>query len=207
MKKIEKKGDLLQIGITGGIGTGKSTACKVFETLGIAVYDADTRAKAVMQKDNILIQALKNAFGTKVYDEKGILNRTYLAEQIFHDKEKVKLLNAIVHPAVGRDYQHWAEAHQHQSHYLLKEAALMFESGSYLLLDAVIVVTAPLEERIERILARDPHRNETQIKAIIDKQMPEEDKIKKADFVIHNDHSHSLIKQVMELHKHFLKFV
>lgn len=203
-----KKNEILQIGITGGIGTGKSTVCKIFETLGIAVYDADSRAKMVMVTDDILKKELKKAFGEEVYLSENEINRDYLVKTVFsnqNDNSKVEILNSIVHPAVGRDYAAWYKEHKNKSPYLLKEAALMFESDSYKVLDGIIVVHAPLEERIKRVLERDSHRTEEQIRAIISKQMPEEEKLKRADFVIQNDHSHSLIKQVLELHQTFLE--
>lgn len=203
-KQITKKNEILQLGITGGIGTGKSTVCKIFETLGIAVYDADSRAKLVMTTDKLLKEQLKKAFGEEVYLNENEINRDFLAKTVFSSQdnnEKVKLLNSIVHPAVGRDYESWYNENKDKSPYLLKEAALMFESDSYKVLDAIIVVSAPLEERIKRVLQRDSHRTEEQIKAIIAKQLPENEKLKRADFIIYNDASHSLIKQVLELHE------
>lgn len=209
-KQITKKNEILQLGITGGIGTGKSTVCKIFETLGIAVYDADTRAKMVMITDKILKQELKKAFGEEVYLSENEINRDYLVKTVFSNQpnnsngnSKVEILNSIVHPAVGRDYQNWYNENAAKSPYLLKEAALMFESDSYKVLDAIIVVHAPLEERIKRVLQRDSHRTEEQVKAIISKQLPESEKLKRADFVIYNDASHPLIKQVLELHEKF----
>lgn len=207
-KQLTKKNEILQLGITGGIGTGKSTICKIFETLGIAVYDADTRAKLVMTIDKILKEELKKAFGKEVYLNENEVNRDYLVKTVFsnqNNNSKVEILNSIVHPAVGRDYEKWYNENKDKSPYLLKEAALMFESDSYKVLDAIIVVHAPLEERIKRVLQRDSHRTEEQVKDIINKQMPESEKLKRADFVIQNDHSHSLIKQVLELHEGFLK--
>jgi dephospho-CoA kinase len=203
---MKKKNKILQLGITGGIGTGKSTICKIFETLGIAVYDADSRAKLVMTTDQILKKELKHAFGEEVYLSENEINRDYLVKTVFsnqNDNSKVEILNSIVHPAVGRDYQNWYNENATKSPYLLKEAALMFESDSYKVLDAIIVVHAPLKERIKRVLQRDFHRTEEQIKAIISKQMSEEEKLKRADFVIYNDGSHSLIMQVLELHEKF----
>ncbi len=206
-KQLIKKGDILQLGITGGIGTGKSTVCKIFETLGIAVYDADTRAKMAMTTDTILKEELKKAFGEEVYLNENEINRDYLVKTVFSnqtDNSKVEILNSIVHPAVGRDYSTWYQDNKNKSPYLLKEAALMFESDSYKVLDAIIVVHASLEERIKRVLKRDSHRTEEQVKDIISKQLSESEKLKRADFVIYNDASHSLIKQVLELHEKFL---
>lgn len=210
-KKITKKSTILQLGITGGIGTGKSTVCKIFQTLGIAVYDADTRAKLVMTTDNVLKEELKKVFGEEVYLSENEINRDFLVKTVFSNPDattnnsKINLLNSIVHPAVGRDYLNWYNENKEKSVYLLKEAALMFESDSYKVLDAIIVVHAPLEERIKRVLERDSHRTEEEVKAIISKQLPESEKLKRADFVIYNDASHSLIKQVLSLHEMFLR--
>lgn len=210
-KKITKKSTILQLGITGGIGTGKSTVCKIFQTLGIAVYDADTRAKLVMTTDKILKEELKKVFGEEVYLSENEINRDFLVKTVFSNPDattnnsKINLLNSIVHPAVGRDYLNWYNENKEKSVYLLKEAALMFESDSYKVLDAIIVVHAPLEERIKRVLERDSHRTEEEVKAIISKQLPESEKLKRADFVIYNDASHSLIKQVLSLHEMFLR--
>lgn len=159
-----------------------------------------------MVTDNILKKELKKAFGEEVYLSENEINRDYLVKTVFSnqtDNSKVEILNSIVHPAVGRDYQNWYNENKDKSPYLLKEAALMFESDSYKVLDAIIVVHAPLEERIKRVLKRDSHRTEEQVKAIISKQMPENEKLKRADFVIYNDGSHSLIEQVLKLHEKF----
>lgn len=193
----------LQIGITGGIGSGKSLVCHIFHTLGIAVYDADSRAKWLMNHHEALRRDIQVAFGTKAYSAAGQLDKQYLAAQVFNDGEKVQSLNRIVHPKVAEDYTTWVQAHN-LSPYLIKEAALLFESGSYQLLDKVITVFAPLEIRLQRILKRDPQRTTTEINAIIKKQMSEEDKIQRADFVIYNDESRLLIPQILALHQQFL---
>jgi dephospho-CoA kinase len=193
----------LLIGITGGIGSGKSTVCKIFGVLGIPIYEADSRAKWLMVNDLELIQKIKANFGEESYLPDNQLNRQYLATQVFNDGDKVKLMNSLVHPRVGQDFVQWVD-NQSDKPYLLNEAALMFESGRYLSMHKIITVFAPLETRISRIQARDPQRSPEEIKAIIQKQMPEEEKIKKADFVIYNDGEKALIPQVLELHQKFL---
>lgn len=189
----------LKIGITGGIGSGKTTVCRLFETLGVPVYYADERAKWLMVNDEALIVGIKALFGEAAYQPDGSLNRAYIAERAFHNEPLLEQLNGLVHPAVGRDSLVWFSEHQ-QSPYVLKEAALLFESGSYRQLDAIIVVAAPEELRIERVMRRDGVSREA-VLARIRRQWPQEEKIHLADYVIHNDGQSSLIRQVWELHK------
>lgn len=190
------------LGITGGIGSGKTTVCKIFETLGIPVYYADERAKYLMSHDQELIAGITTLFGPEAYLEPQVLNRVYIAQHAFNDPEKLAQLNALVHPAVARDGLEW-QAAQIDAPYTLKEAALLFESGSYRALDQIIVVTAPLELRIQRVMARDAAKREA-VEARISKQMPEEEKVKLADFVIYNDGVGALIPQVLAIHRGLL---
>ena len=192
----------LQIGITGGIGSGKSMVCRIFETLGISVYDADSHAKELMTTDGILVNEIKKEFGTLSYNPDGSLNRAYLARTVFNDEKRLATLNKLVHPRVGLDYKAWADQKKHQP-YILKEAALLFESGTSQSLDAIIVVHANTELRINRVLKRDLHRTREQVLAIIAHQMPEEEKLKRADYVIRNDETTLLIPQVLKLHHVF----
>ncbi|MFY0654631.1 MAG: dephospho-CoA kinase [Cyclobacteriaceae bacterium] len=192
---------MLQIGITGGIGSGKSTICKIFQTLGIPVYDADSRAKLLMIQDSKLVQAIQSAFGEDSYLDTGDLNRGYLSKSAFSDPNKVKKLNAIVHPAVAVDYSKWVD--QQSTSYVIKEAALLIESGSYLQLDKLVVVRSPLELRISRIQSRDPFRSEEEILSIIKNQLSDEEQESKADFIINNNEQELLIEQVLELDKNF----
>lgn len=192
----------LQIGITGGIGSGKSIVCKIFNTLGIPTYDADTRAKWIMMNDAVLKKELINAFGTQAFLATGEVNRKYLSSIIFNDKNKLTVLNNIVHPQVAKDYKNWVS--NHVSHpYLIKEAALLYESGSYQLLDKVVVVIAPEALRVSRVLLRDPYRSKVEIQSILSKQMPEQEKLERADYVIKNDESETIIQQVLHLHQIF----
>lgn len=192
----------MQIGITGGIGSGKSLVCKIFHVLGVPVYDADSRAKAIMTTDGILIDQIKKEFGSLSFRNDGSLNREYLSS-VFNDPEKLKKLNSLVHPRVAQGYIHWVN---HQSYpYVIKEAALLFEAGSNRNLNYVIVVAAPEELRIKRVLERDTHRTQEQVRAIIENQMDEGEKVKLADFVINNDEGELLIPQVLQLHQKFVK--
>jgi dephospho-CoA kinase len=193
---------VLQIGITGGIGSGKSLVSKIFSTLGIPVYDADSHAKELMTTDGILISQIKKEFGDLSYQTDGSLNRTYLANHVFHDEQKLEKLNSLVHPRVALHYQNWVVANSTKP-YVLKEAALLFEAGSHKLLDKIIVVVAPEELRIRRVLARDPHRSVEQIKAIVGKQMPEQKKQELADYLVVNDETRLVIPQVLHLHDLF----
>ncbi len=196
-------GRTLQIGITGGIGSGKSLVCRIFQCLGIPVYDADSHAKELMTTDGILVSEIKKEFGVLSYNADGSLNRAYLASTVFNDEDRLRTLNKLVHPRVGLNYQDWVAQRKNQP-YILKEAALLFESGSNESLDKVIVVYAGEALRIQRVVKRDPYRNEDQIRAIIKNQMPEEEKLKRADFVIRNDETALLIPQVLKLHQHFI---
>jgi dephospho-CoA kinase len=193
---------MLKVGITGGIGSGKTTVCQIFATLGVPIYYADTRAKELMISDADVIQQLKNLIGDDAYDENGQLNRKHIAQLAFTDKNILQQLNAIVHPAVFKDTISWFQSHQDTS-YALYEAAIMFESGSNKLMDKMITVFAPLEDRISRTMKRDKISREEVLERI-DKQMPEEEKMKQADFIIYNDHSQPLIEQVLTIHHHLI---
>lgn len=190
-----------QIGITGGIGSGKSLICKIFSCLGIPVYDADSRAKALMTTDGILMSAIKKEFGDLSYDEAGNLNRPYLASAVFPDVEKLERLNSLVHPRVAEDYVRWYESFKSDVPYVLKEAALLFESGSYDSLDRIVVVAAPVDVRVARVLRRDRHRTSGQVIDIMNRQWPDEEKVKRADDIIRNDESVLVIPQVISIHR------
>jgi dephospho-CoA kinase len=196
----------LCIGVTGGIGSGKSLVCKIFNSLGVLSYDADGRAKMILDSDPILKEQIKDVFGPYAYDEDGRLNRIHISKMAFSMPEKLARLNQLVHPRVAADFERWIEEHSSR-HYLIKEAALMFEAASTKGLDKVILVTAPQSLRIKRVLARDPHRTEADLQKIMANQMSEEEKMKRADFVILNDESELLIPQVVRLHEHFMRLL
>ena len=191
---------MLKIGITGGIGSGKTTVAKVFEVLGIPVYYADDAAKRLMNTDEKLKEKIQLQFGNDVYKD-GRLDRKYLSEIVFKNPEKLQLLNALVHPATLKDAERWMQ--NQSTAYSLKEAALIFESGAQEQLDYVIGVTAPDPLRIQRTMHRDNITREEVILRM-DRQMDETIKIKLCDFVIKNDEQEMLLPQVLELHKKLL---
>lgn len=190
-----------KIGLTGGIGSGKSTVARIFEVMGIPVYYADDRAKQLMAEDPELKAGIIALFGAEAYS-RNELNRAHIADLAFSDPSLLKKLEALVHPAVLADGERWHNAQQGVP-YTVKEAALLFESGSYKALDKIIVVTAPLELRIGRVMRRDQIFRES-VEARIGRQMLEEEKVKLSDFIIVNDGSQSLIRQVWEIHHQIL---
>ena len=196
--------NMLKVGITGGIGSGKSIISRVFQLLGIPVYDSDFRAKWVMQNHPVLRQELLQAFGPEAFDATTRqLNRTYLAQTVFTNPEKLVLLNSLVHPRVKKDFNDWADA-QRNAPYLLKEAALMYETEAHKQVDKMIVVTAPLSLRLARTLKRDPHRTPADVQAIIDKQLDESEKVKRVNFIISNNNQQLVIPQVLTVHEQLL---
>jgi len=186
------------IGLTGGIGSGKTTVSKIFAILGIPIYYADDRAKWLMVNNADLIAEIKHHFGNDSFFEDGSLNRVYLGEKVFKNADQTQLINSLVHPAVKLDFEQWTI--QQHAPYVIKEAALLYETGSYQQLDKIINVSSPIKIRIARILMRDKHRTEDQLNEIIDKQWPDEEKNKLADFVIKNADNKLLIPQVLEIH-------
>ncbi|ANQ50484.1 dephospho-CoA kinase [Flammeovirga yaeyamensis] len=192
----------MQVGITGGIGAGKSYICRLFKVLGVPIYNADNSAKMLMVEDSEIIDLIKSNFGEKSYFPNGMLNRKYLASEIFSDQGKLNLMNEIVHPRVKSHYNDWVEIQLKKNNYIIKEAALMFTNDHYKELDKVIVVKAPYEDRIKRVLERDK-RPKQQIEEIIKKQKQEEELSVLGDYEITNDDSKLIIPQVIELHRQF----
>jgi dephospho-CoA kinase len=195
---------MLKIGITGGIGSGKSTVCSVFEKLHVPVFYADTVAKQIMVTDPLLMEGVKAAFGEESYSTDGKLNNKYIAQIVFNDTAELDKLNALVHPATFRAFDQWLAAVPPGTPYILKEAALLFESGSYKMCDKSILVTAPVSMKLARVIQRD-HTTAEQVQARMDKQLSDEVKQDMADFMIRNDETSSVILQVMELHHQFLR--
>ncbi len=189
-----------EVGVTGGIGSGKSVVCRIFQCLGIPVYDADSRAKNLMTTDGILVEQIKKEFGTLSYHPDGSLNRAHLSNVAFGNSERLGLLNGLVHPRVAVDYELWVQQ-CHQSTYVIREAALLFETGTNTSMGKIIVVTAPETIRIQRIRDRDPQRSEEEIKAIMKNQWPDEEKLRRADEILYNDAQHMVIPQVLNLHQ------
>ncbi|QNL21615.1 dephospho-CoA kinase [Hyphobacterium sp. CCMP332] len=192
---------MLKIGITGGIGSGKSTISRVFATLGTGIYDADSRAKWLMCNDSVLKSQIIENFGEQSYSFDGELNRVYLGSVVFSNPEKTKLINGLVHPRVGLDFETWIK--KQSGNYIIKEAALLIDSGSYKQLDKIILVKAPETLRIQRVLERDPQRSKETVRSIIDKQMSEEDMEKYTDYVIDNSGNKSILKDLLQLHQSF----
>ncbi|MBP9925562.1 MAG: dephospho-CoA kinase [Cyclobacteriaceae bacterium] len=192
----------LQIGITGGIGAGKSLVCKIFGILGVPAYDADSRAKVLMTTDGILIEQIKKEFGSLSYNTTGGLNRVFLSSEVFNQKEKLESLNLLVHPRVAIDYNQWVVDYAEHK-YVIKEAALLFESGSYKAMDQTILVTAPTALRIRRVLERDNHRTKSDVERIIQNQLPEAEKETMADYIIRNNESELFVPYILKLHERF----
>jgi len=193
---------MLKIGITGNIGSGKTTVSKIFEVLGIPVFYADDEAKKVMVNDAILIDAIKKTFGAESYFDDGSLNRKHIAAIVFNNETELEKLNAIVHPATFRAFDSWLPKHTNAP-YILKEAALLFESDSYKMCDKTIMITAPLAMRVKRVMLRDKLSEEEILKREAN-QFTEEKKTQLADFVINNDNAKLVIPQVLKLHESFL---
>ncbi len=187
----------MRIGLTGGIGAGKSTVARMFEVLGVPVYYADEAAKKLMANDENLKQQIIEAFGAASYTD-GRLNRGHLSSVVFNNPKQLAILNAIVHPATLSDSQKWMD--KQNAPYIIKEAALIFESGSQKNLDKVIGVFAPEELRIQRIMQRDVITEEG-IRLRMQNQMNEEEKMKMCDLVILNDEKNMLTDQVLEIDK------
>lgn len=194
------KHSMLKIGLTGGIGSGKSTVAKVFETLGIPVYYADSAARHLMNSDPGLKEAILSEFGPEAYTDHQ-LNRSFLAARVFNDPQALDKLNRLVHPVTIRDAEEWMQ--KQNSPYTIKEAALLFESGANKGLDLVIGVSAPQPLRIKRVKERDGLSEEEVLKRI-SRQMNEAEKMSLCDEVILNNEQELVIPQVLALHQKFL---
>lgn len=192
------------VGITGGIGSGKSTVCKIFHVLGVPIYYADDRGKYLLVNDPSLVEAVKNEFGSESYTEEGELNRAYLADKVFSNPDELKKLNGLVHPAVAKDFAEWVEENN-RAPYLLKEAALLFEIGSYKSLDETVCVFASRKNRIERVLLRDLQRSLAQVEDIMAQQTDDQVRKELSTYRIQNDKESLLIPQVLKVHKAILK--
>lgn len=194
---------MLRIGLTGGIGSGKSTVARIFETLGIPVYYADDASKRLMNENEELRKSIQQHFGKETYTDR-LLNRKYLSSLVFNNPEKLALLNSIVHPVTIKDAENWMQ--QQTTPYAIKEAALIFESGSQEYLDKVIGVYAPKTIRINRVMQRDNATREDVI-ARMNKQINEEIKMRLCDYVVANDEQELLIPQVLQLDAAFRQII
>lgn len=193
---------MLKIGITGNIGSGKTTISKIFEVLGIPIFYADESAQSVMVTDLALVEGIKSAFGRNAYMNDGSVNRKYLADIVFKDEAKLAKLNSLVHPATFRAFDVWLSVQKNKAPYVLKEAALLFETDAFKACDETIMVKAPLELRIQRVMGRSGLTKQ-EVENRENKQLPENKKAALANYIIVNDDSRLVIPQVLELHKLF----
>lgn len=188
------------IGITGGIGAGKSTVSTICKHLGFKVYNSDQRAKEIVSEDSIIKKKLISFFGNNVY-KNGVFDRKFLSDKIFNDKSSLQQINSIIHPAVKKDFNCWVTNNSNEK-ILFKESALLFESGAYKELDKIILIVSDKNLRVSRVLNRDQKRSKKEIESIIDKQIQEAEAIKYADIVIDNNHKKMLLPSVIrELEK------
>lgn len=191
----------MKAGLTGNIGSGKSTAARIFSALGVPVFYADQQAKQLYQDPEVL-REVRRLFGDDVTDASGHVVFKNLAKIVFSDPEKLRQLNALIHPRVREKYYSWLELHKEQP-YTIQEAAIMVESGLYKQMDAVVVITAPQGQRLQRILGRDG-TTEEEVKKRMSQQLPEEKLVEIADFVVKNDEQSLLIPQILDIHKRLI---
>ena len=184
------------IGITGGIGAGKSTVSTICKHLGFKVYNSDQRAKEIVSEDPIIKKKLISFFGNNIY-KNGVLDRKFLSHKIFNDKSSLQQINSIIHPAVKKDFNSWVINNSNEK-ILFKESALLLESGAYKELDKIILIVSDKNLRVSRVLNRDQNRSKKEIESIIDKQIDEVDAIKYADIVIDNNHKKMLLPSVIK---------
>jgi dephospho-CoA kinase len=194
---------MIKVGLTGNIGSGKSTVARVFKILGIKVYTADDEAKTLLKKPNV-IQEIVQMTGTKVLDKNKQIDRKKLAKMVFGNPEMLKQLNQIIHPRIREDFQLWLTKNKTEK-YIVQEAAILFESGFDKMFNKIIFVSAPEDLRIERILKRD----KVEVEAVLSRiknQQSETEKIHKSDYIILNDGGKMIIPQIIEIHQQLLKF-
>lgn len=192
---------MIIVGLTGGIGSGKTTVAKAFHVLGIPIYIADDEAKKLMRTSKVVKKKIIGLFGDNAYVD-GELNRSFIANIIFENKEYLQKMNAIVHPKVGQHFKKWVS--KQNSKYVIKEAAILFENGSYKDYDYIITVTAPTDLKINRLLKRD-QTTENKISSIMKNQWSDEEKIKRSHFVIENIDMEDSKVQVQKIHNKILK--
>lgn len=193
---------MLKVGLTGGIGSGKTLVSSVFKELGISVYNADTEAKRLMETDPDITRLINSFLGPKSY-QKGKLNRKFISDVVFSDKVKLETLNSIVHPAVRQDFEKWVLDKANEP-YVLKEAAILFESGGAETVDYTIFVKADMNTRIKRVVERD-HVSAEQVRRRMNHQMDDQEKEKLADFIINNEIGSMILPQIVDLHNKFFK--
>jgi dephospho-CoA kinase len=193
---------MLKVGLTGGIGSGKTVVANIFRQLGVPVYDADAEARTLTKSNQKIKNEIKKYFGSEVFLKDGSLDREKLASLVFSDSEKLEQLNSIIHPFVREHFNNWLRQYD-GSKYVIKEAAILFESGSNKGLDKIISVAAPDNTRVRRVMERD-NITEERVRTIMQNQLSEAERIKRSDYIISNDDHTLLIPQVLELHQLFL---
>lgn len=193
----------LKIGITGGIGSGKTTVCRIFKLMGIPVFEADVVAKQLLNYNTEIKNNLIHLFGSGIYMKDGAVNRKKLAGIIFNDDVQLAKINSLVHPAVRNEFQKWLK--QQKSSYVIHEAAILFESGFYKLMDYNIFVSAPEKERILRVVKRD-NITEQQVKDRLSKQWTDAERRKLADYEIVNDNKMPVIPEVIKIDKRLKEY-
>ena len=189
------------VGLTGGIGSGKTTIANFFKELGVPIYIADTEAKALMNRSKVIKRKLIALFGDNAY-QNGKLNRDFLSKKIFNNKDLLQKMNAIVHPKVASHFNRWVK--KQEAPYVISEAAILFENGSYTKYDYIITVTAPEEVRLKRVMSRDNSSKE-KIKSVMNNQWKDEEKIKLSDYVIQNINLEEAKAQVLQIHQNLLQ--
>lgn len=187
---------MLKVGITGGIGSGKSVVAKIFSTLGIPVYESDQRAKWLIEYNRDIVSEISEFLGNEAYNEDGKYDKVFVSKAVFQNEELLRKLNQIVHPRVRQDFEDWVLLQN--APFVLKEAAIMSRNAG---LDKIIVVYSPKDLRIKRLLKRDTHRNLSEIEKVIANQKTEKEFLEMADFMINNDDKEMLIPQVIEVYK------
>ena len=185
------------VGLTGGIGSGKTTVAQMFKVLGVPVYNADDEAKALMQSSEIIKGELIQLLGDSCY-QNAQLNRSFIASKVFADKALLEKINAIVHPKVAAHFEQWLS--NQNAPYVIKEVAILFETGSQDLFDFILTVTAPVETRIQRVMDRD-QKTKSEVELVIKNQLSETEKINQSHFVIFNNTISNTERDVVEIHK------
>lgn len=192
---------MIKVGLTGGIGSGKSYVAKVFSAMGIPVYNSDLEAKKLYLRDDVRKQMILN-YGAEVYLKSGAINKKHLSNIIFNNQDALLKVNSIIHPLVKEHFNTWLYEHK-QSDYIIKEAAILFESGAFKFMDKIIGVTAPIELRIKRVIKRD-HTDKNTVLNKINKQLPDEELIEKCNYLIIND-GRAILPQILKIHETLLQ--
>lgn len=193
---------MIKVGLTGGIGSGKSLVCEIYKLLNIPVFHADDEAKKFLYSPEV-IQKLTKAFGTMIVDNAGNINKKALAQVVFNDPEALKSLNRIIHPLVAKHFNEWCDQYS-TLEYVIQEAAILFESGFYKRVDKIVTISAPIRLRLKRVAERD-HSPIQDIKKRMNNQWAEDKRNRFSDYIITNDDKHLVIPQVLDTHQRILK--